>query len=68
MVASMLALCASTGRAQQLSGIRGDERPLNEPFSNLVTFLVSGFLALPAEPSKRSRSATTGAAASLTGP
>ena len=68
MVASMLALCASTGRPQQLSGIRGDERPLNEPFSNLVTFLVSGFLALPAEPSKRSRSATTGAAASLTGP
>lgn len=68
MVASMLALCASTGRAQQLSGTSGDERPLNEPFSNLVTFLVSGFLALPAESSKRRGSAKTGADLSLTSP
>jgi hypothetical protein len=28
---------------------------LTEPFSNLVTFLVSGFLALPAEPARRAR-------------
>ena len=68
MVASMLALCASTGRAQQLSGTSGDERPLNEPFSNLVTFLVSGFLALPAESSKRRGSAKTGVDLSLTSP
>ncbi len=50
MVASMLSLCAGTGRSQSLIGVSGDGRPLNEPFSNLVTFLVSGFLALPAEP------------------
>ncbi len=68
MVASMLALCADTGRAQQLSGIRGDERPLDEPFSNLVTFLVSGFMALPAEPSKRGRPARTGRHPPLTSP
>ena len=50
MVASMLSLCAGTGRSQSLIGVSGDGRPLNEPFSNLVTFLVSGLLALPAEP------------------
>ena len=50
MVASMLSLCAGTGRSQSQIGVSGDGRPLNEPFSNLVTFLVSGFLALPAEP------------------
>ncbi|MFM7506465.1 MAG: TetR/AcrR family transcriptional regulator [Rubrivivax sp.] len=55
MVASMLALCAGTGRAQRLAGVHGDERPLNEPFSNLVTFLVSGFIALPVDPPKRGR-------------
>jgi AcrR family transcriptional regulator len=53
MVASMLALCANTGRAQQLARTRNAARPLNEPFSSLVTFLVSGFIALPAEPAKR---------------
>jgi AcrR family transcriptional regulator len=60
MVASMLALCAGTGRAQRLAGTRGAERPLNEPFTNLVTFLVSGFIALPAEPAKRGRSTKSG--------
>jgi AcrR family transcriptional regulator len=56
MVASMLSLCAGTGRSQSLIGESGDGRPLNEPFSNLVTFLVSGFLALPAEPQNASAS------------
>lgn len=55
MVASMLALCANTGRAQRLAGAAGVERSLTEPFSNLVTFLVSGFLALPAEAIKKPR-------------
>jgi AcrR family transcriptional regulator len=68
MVASMLALCAGTGRAQRLAGDRGDARPLNEPFSNLVTFLVSGFIALPAEPSRHSRSVKAGARRVLTTP
>jgi AcrR family transcriptional regulator len=53
MVASMLALCANTGRAQRLAGPGEVERPLTEPFSNLVMFLVSGFLALPAHSPKR---------------
>ena len=56
MVASMLSLCAGTGRSQSLIGVSGDGRPLNEPFSNLVTFLVSGFVALPAEPQNASAS------------
>jgi AcrR family transcriptional regulator len=68
MVASMLALCAGTGRAQRLAGDRGDARPLNEQFSNLVTFLVSGFIALPAEPSRHSRSVKAGARRVLTTP
>jgi AcrR family transcriptional regulator len=68
MVASMLALCAGTGRAQRLAGARGDGRPLNEPFSNLVTFLVSGFIALPAEPARRSRPVKAGARRMLTNP
>jgi AcrR family transcriptional regulator len=68
MVASMLALCAGTGRAQRLAGARGDGRPLNEPFSNLVTFLVSGFIALPAEPARRSRPVNAGARRMLTNP
>ena len=55
MVASMLALCAGTGRAQRLAGDPGGGRPLNEPFSNLVNFLVSGFIALPAEPPRPRR-------------
>jgi AcrR family transcriptional regulator len=55
MVASMLALCANTGRAQRLAGLETSERPLSEPFSSLVTFLVAGFLALPAQTNKRPR-------------
>jgi AcrR family transcriptional regulator len=55
MVASMLALCANTGRAQRLAGPHEAERPLTEPFSNLVTFLVSGFLNLPLQTSKRAK-------------
>jgi AcrR family transcriptional regulator len=55
MVASMLALCADTGRARRLARPGQAARPLTEPFSNLVTFLVSGFLALPAEPARRAR-------------
>jgi AcrR family transcriptional regulator len=47
MVASMLALCAGTGRSQRLAGARAAKRPLNEPFGHLVTFLVAGFMALP---------------------
>jgi AcrR family transcriptional regulator len=66
MVASMLALCAGTGRAQRLAGARGAARPLNEPFSNLVTFLVSGFIALPAEPAKRGRSTKSGTRRAVT--
>jgi AcrR family transcriptional regulator len=61
MVASMLSLCAGTGRAQGLAGAGAVRRPLNEPFSNLVTFLVSGFLALPAETPKRGRASKAGA-------
>jgi AcrR family transcriptional regulator len=57
-----------TGRAQRLAGARGDGRPLNEPFSNLVTFLVSGFIALPAEPARRSRPVKAGARRMLTNP
>jgi AcrR family transcriptional regulator len=57
MVASMLALCADTGRAQRLARPGQAARPLTEPFSSLVTFLVSGFLALPAEPARRPRAA-----------
>jgi AcrR family transcriptional regulator len=53
MVASMLALCANTGRAQRLASAKDLARPLTEPFSNLVMFLVSGFLALPAQSPKR---------------
>jgi AcrR family transcriptional regulator len=68
MVASMLALCAGTGRAQRLAGAQGDQRPLNEPFSNLVTFLVCGFIALPAEPAKRGRSTKTAARRTVTTP
>jgi AcrR family transcriptional regulator len=68
MVASMLALCAGTGRAQRLAGAHGDERPLNEPFSNLVTFLVSGFIALPAEPVRRGRSTKAAARRTVTTP
>jgi AcrR family transcriptional regulator len=56
MVASMLALCADTGRARRLASPQAAERPLTEPFSSLVTFLVSGFLALPVEAGKRTRS------------
>jgi hypothetical protein len=41
---------------------------LNEPFSNLVTFLVSGFIALPAEPARRSRPVKAGARRMLTNP
>ena len=48
MVASMLALCADTGRAKRLSSKSGGSRLLSEPFDNLVGFLVAGFLALPA--------------------
>ncbi|MFK7965520.1 MAG: TetR/AcrR family transcriptional regulator [Burkholderiaceae bacterium] len=47
MVASMLALCADTGRAKRLSHKPGEQRLLSEPFDNLVGFLVSGFQALP---------------------
>jgi AcrR family transcriptional regulator len=50
MVASMLALCADTGRAQRLAGNAPAQHTLTEPFSHLVTFLVSGFLALPSSP------------------
>jgi AcrR family transcriptional regulator len=66
MVASMLALCANTGRAQRLAGAFVVERPLTEPFSNLVIFLVSGFLALPAETSKRTRASRSAAKAVMT--
>lgn len=66
MVASMLALCAATGRAQRLAGAGADGRALNEPFSNLVIFLVSGFVALPAEPTARGRAARSGARRALT--
>jgi AcrR family transcriptional regulator len=65
MVASMLALCAATGRAQRLAGAHADERALHEPFGNLVTFLVSGFVALPAEPAPRGRAARPGARRTL---
>lgn len=47
LVASMLALCADTGRSRRLSSQGGDARSLTEPFGNLVSFLVAGFRALP---------------------
>jgi AcrR family transcriptional regulator len=49
MVASMLALCADTGRAQQLAGQTTAARPLSEHFGSLLTFLVAGFWALPVQ-------------------
>jgi AcrR family transcriptional regulator len=67
MVASMLALCASTGRAQGLAGPLGAKRPLNEPFSSLVTFLVAGFLALPAAPARIAKTAPTAGTTGTTG-
>lgn len=56
MVASMLALCADTGRAQKLAGKPARARPLSEHFGSLLTFLVAGFEALPpAMPVTKSR-------------
>ena len=54
MVASMLALCADSGRSQRLLGQKAQspaihQRALRDAFGHLVDFLVAGFLALPAE-------------------
>ena len=54
MVASMLALCADTGRPQRLMRDRATkQRPSSAAFDHLVGFLVSGFLALPASAAAR---------------
>jgi AcrR family transcriptional regulator len=55
MVAAMLSLCANTGRVQRLSSPQAvkSQRPLTEPFTRLVTFLVAGFQALPVAAPKR---------------
>ena len=59
MVAAMLALCADTGRSLRLQGKQAEspaahERALHAAFDHLVSFLVSGFAALPVGSSSRS--------------